>query len=89
MTGTRPARVFAYATVLAAFTAALAGCGNDNAGPATTANDFNARPALEEVVSACDEYGNRIYKWSHGVGSAHPAGSIAVVPADPSCRSGG
>lgn len=40
---------------------------------------------LDGVTSACDEHGHRIYKWTYGLGSAHPVGGIAVVPNDVTC----
>jgi hypothetical protein len=38
--------------------------------------------ALENVISACDQFGNRVYKSVGGPGAA----PIAVVGADPTCQ---
>lgn len=67
--------------ILATAMAVLTGCVSTQKDVAEGLND-----PLLYVSSACDEHGNRVYKWAQGLSSAHPVGGIAVVPADATCQ---
>lgn len=49
------------------------------------ADVYSMPDGFSNVASKCDRYGNRMYVLYHG---DSPYGSVAVVPADPSCRPG-
>lgn len=36
---------------------------------------------LENVASACDQFGNRVYKWQ-----GYKSGGLHVIPNDPTCK---